>query len=261
MNKPTDRYLLERDFPLAVQSDPAAVQFLYDHHDKSLRAWARRKYHDLDECEDILQQTWMVALGEIFASKIREPKKLAGWLRTTFKNLVKREFGRLERVRRNVSIHATEGEEEDGMPLEEALADPKDTERPVEDLAASQAQIKFLKDLKNALPSEKRRVEIDLKTTKPELSPKEVRQEMWAMGVGAPENNSERRLKQNIQAAVACGMPVAQEDQEFYDRFVRHTGVSAEKFACHIGSTKEEVDARLKALHRRTFAWAQGNLT
>lgn len=62
------------------RGDPAAEAELVQRYSRGLRYLLRRKTRDADLAEDLLQETWAVALQRLRGTSIEDPGRLAGFL-------------------------------------------------------------------------------------------------------------------------------------------------------------------------------------
>ncbi len=76
------------------EGDPRAETELVDLYSKGLSYLLRKITGDATLSEDLLQETFRVALRRIRAGELREPEKLGGFLRQTAKNLARAEHRR-----------------------------------------------------------------------------------------------------------------------------------------------------------------------
>lgn len=95
----------EADDPVALverirAGEPAAEAELVARYGNGLSYLLRRITRDPLLSEDLLQETFRVALRRIRAGELREPEKLGGFLRQTAKNLARAERRRGERWER-----------------------------------------------------------------------------------------------------------------------------------------------------------------
>lgn len=82
-----------------VNGDRRAEAEMVERYNRGLRFLLRRKARDTQLAEDLLQETWAVALQKIRAGGVSNPGRLAGYLCGIAKNLAIGEYRRKSRQR------------------------------------------------------------------------------------------------------------------------------------------------------------------
>jgi len=83
--------------------EPAAEATMVERYSRGLRFLLRRKTRDPHLAEDLLQETWAIALVKIRANGLDKPGRLAGYLCGIAKNLALGEARRVNRQRTTVN--------------------------------------------------------------------------------------------------------------------------------------------------------------
>ena len=84
------------------RGDAGAETEMVERYSRGLRSMLRRKSSDSQLVEDLLQETWIVALNKIRADGLDDPERLAGYLCGIANNLVRSDARRVNRQRTTV---------------------------------------------------------------------------------------------------------------------------------------------------------------
>jgi len=84
------------------RGDTGAEAEMVEHYSRGLRLLLRRKTTDAELVEDLLQETWIVALNKIRAVGLSNPERLAGYLCGIANNLARSDLRRMHRQRTTV---------------------------------------------------------------------------------------------------------------------------------------------------------------
>lgn len=116
--------------------DPAAESELVERFSHGLLLMLRRLVQNLALADDLHQETLALVLAKIRRGEVREPEKLAGFIRSTARNLF------IADRRKEARYRALEDGEEEGLPAAPALAgrDPAPLERVLAEEEARQVQ-------------------------------------------------------------------------------------------------------------------------
>lgn len=116
--------------------DPAAESELVARFGRGLLLMLRRLAQNSALADDLYQETFALVLGKIRHGEVREPERLAGFLRSTARNLF------IADRRKEARYQAFDDGEEEGLPPASALAgrDPVPLERVLADEEARQVQ-------------------------------------------------------------------------------------------------------------------------
>ena len=189
----TDHIAQEREAAISLarrvlDGDVSAEGEMIERYSRGLRFMLRRRTRDPDHAEDLLQETWLVALNKIRSKGLEDPARLAGYLAGIARNLA---IGEVRKAARQKTSANSE------------LVDriPDDSDNPYR--KASRAEVcNHVRDLINGLSTERDREILNRFYVYEEDKPKICEQ----LGVDSTHFNrvlfrARQRLKSAIEAS------------------------------------------------------------
>ena len=189
----TDHIAQEREAAISLarrvlDGDVSAEGEMIERYSRGLRFMLRRRTRDPDHAEDLLQETWLVALNKIRTKGLEDPARLAGYLAGIARNLA---IGEVRKAARQKTSANSE--------LVERI--PDDSDNPYRKV--SRAEIcNHVRDLINGLSTERDREILNRYYVFEEDKPKICEQ----LGVDSTHFNrvlfrARQRLKSAIEAS------------------------------------------------------------